>query len=40
MDPGEELRMLQEEAKAAQRDLDAINKRIQELESKTSGSDE
>jgi len=35
-EPRDELRALRGEARAAKKDLDAINKRIQELESETS----
>jgi hypothetical protein len=40
MGPTDELHMLQREARAAKRDLDAINKRIQDLESEGSGSEQ
>lgn len=40
MEPKDELRVLQSEARAVKKDLEAINKRIQELESETSGSEQ
>jgi len=40
MGPRDELHVLRGEARAARRDLDAINKRIQELESEGSGSEQ
>jgi len=40
MGPRDELHVLRGEARAARRDLDAINKRIRELESEWSGSEQ
>ena len=40
LEPRDELRALRGEARAAKKDLDAINKRIQELESETSGTEQ
>jgi hypothetical protein len=40
MGPREELHKLRNEARAAKKDLDAINKRIQELESEGSESEQ